>query len=206
MTTLRDCLCVGRGERSGRGYTLIELLIVIVILGLAGALVIPSMSETGVLRVQAAVRTMVSDMTFAQSDALAFQSRRVIVFGRVARIDEGSGLIVTEPGNGYTVYAPPVGAATLDLNNDVMIDPGDPRRSRPFTRLFGVQEFGAAEVQDPAFNGGAQLIFDELGGPVRQLTGDDPGGTGTVDIVAPDGRFRVTVEAFTGRITVARTG
>lgn len=189
----------------GRAYTLIELLLAIAILGIAGALVIPSMTQTGVLRVQAAVRTMVADLTFAQSDAMAFQARRVIVFGRIARFDPDAGAWVVAAGNGYTVYAPPVGSSAIDLQNDVMIDPDDRRRERPLSRDFGGRDYGGATVANASFNGGTQLIFDELGGPVRQLAGDDPGDTGSVEVASPDGTFRIDVEAFTGRVTVTRT-
>lgn len=188
-----------------RGYTLLELLIVVAVLGIAGAMVIPAMAQTGVLRIQAAVRTLVSDITFMQADAMAFQSRRVLVFGRVARFDGATQTWQTAAGQGYTIYAPPPGAATLDLQNDVMIDPSDARGVRPLSRDFTDERYGGATVTNAAFNGGAQLIFDELGGPVRALTGDDPGTSGSVEVDGPNARFLVAVEAYTGRVTVTRT-
>lgn len=63
-----------------RAYTLIEVLVTVVILGIAGAVVVPSMSGAGILRIQAGVRTVVADITFAQMDALAYQEARGIVF------------------------------------------------------------------------------------------------------------------------------
>src|SRR5688572_202575 len=63
-----------------RAYTLVEMLVVVAILGIAGALVIPSMGQAGVLRIHAAVRTLVSDLTFVQTDALAYQQRRAVIF------------------------------------------------------------------------------------------------------------------------------
>ena len=66
-----------------RAFTLIELLIVVVLLGIAGMLVVPAMGSVGVLRIQAAVRTLVSDLTFAQGDAIAQQHavNRAVVAG-----------------------------------------------------------------------------------------------------------------------------
>jgi prepilin-type N-terminal cleavage/methylation domain-containing protein len=58
-------------RRARRAYTLVEMLITVVILAIAAALVIPSMGQTGVLRVQGALRMVVSDLTTAQSDAVA---------------------------------------------------------------------------------------------------------------------------------------
>ncbi len=74
-----------RSERLSmrRGLTLIELLVTVTVLSIAVALVIPSVSQTGVLRVQAAVRTIASDIAAAQTEAMAFQSRRAIYFGAV---------------------------------------------------------------------------------------------------------------------------
>ncbi|MFN9974149.1 MAG: Tfp pilus assembly protein FimT/FimU, partial [Phycisphaerae bacterium] len=54
-----------------RGYTLVEVLIVVTVLGIAGAVAAPAFSQTGVLRVQAALRSIVADISEAQSDALA---------------------------------------------------------------------------------------------------------------------------------------
>ncbi len=181
-------------------YTLIELLLVVAILGLAASMVIPAMGQTGVLRIQSAVRTLVADITFAQADALAFQSRRVIVFGRVAQWDADEAAWTTVEGNGYTIYAPPLGAAEVDLDNDVMFDPYNP--DQPLSRDFSEDRYGGAVVTDPDFNETAQLIYDELGGPVEGLTSDDPGLPGSVSIVGPDATFEVQVEAFTGRVTV----
>ncbi|QKK08326.1 MAG: prepilin-type N-terminal cleavage/methylation domain-containing protein [Planctomycetota bacterium] len=50
-------------------YTLVELLLVILIMGIAGALVIPQTSQAHVLRIHAAVRTLVADISYAQTDA-----------------------------------------------------------------------------------------------------------------------------------------
>lgn len=74
-------------SRSRGGYTLIELVITLALLGIAGTMVIPAMTQSGVLRTQAAVRTIVADITFLQGDALAYQERRAIWFNRYAEID-----------------------------------------------------------------------------------------------------------------------
>lgn len=189
-------------RRSG-GYTLIELLIIVALLGIAGAMVIPSMTQGTSLQTQAAVRTLVSDLTFAQADAMAFQSRRVVIFGRVPQWDEAASRWVTVEGNGYTLYDVPPGAGTLDLDNDVLWDPSE-RNERPLGRDFDEEDFGGATVQNAEFNGDEWLIFDELGGPVTTLTSDDSGATGVVEVEGQGALFRVEVEAFTGRITVTR--
>lgn len=191
-----------RSTRS-RGVTLIEVLIVVVILGIAGVMVIPSMANVGVLRIQASVRTMVGDITYIQSEALANQSRYVMAFGRVAQqTDEGAWEVVE--GNGYTVFAPPPGAASVNVASavDVLFDPLD--NGRPLSRNFNEEQFAGAQIDDVNFNNGQLLIFDELGGPVLNLSSDEPGAGGSLRIVGTDSAFEVSVEPFTGRVEVVR--
>ena len=73
-----------------RGYTLIEILIVVALLGIASALLIPNMVAGDSLNTQAAVRLIISDLIFAQHDALAHQEYRKVVF-----YDDGSGYCIT---------------------------------------------------------------------------------------------------------------
>jgi len=184
--------------------TLIEVLIVVTIIGIAGAMVIPSMANVGVLRIQAAVRTLVGDITYMQSEALANQSRYVLAFGRVARFNTGTSAWEVVAGNGYTLFAPPPGAASVDVTStvDLYFDPMD--HGRPFSRDFDREEYAGAVIENVDINGGALLIFDELGGPVLALTGDDPGTGGSLRISGSDSAFDVTIEPFTGRVEVAR--
>lgn len=182
-----------------RGFTLIEVMLIVVMLGIAGVLVIPSMSQTNVLRVQSTVRTLVADVAFLQSDAVAYQSRRAIVFG-VVPVKNADGVWEFAEGNGYTLAE--VRGAELDLATDAMLDPDDP--SRPFGRDFSEAEFAGAVLSTPSFNGGNMLIFDELGGPVAELEGPDPGDGGTVQIAGSGSTFRIEVQAYTGRVRVTR--
>lgn len=187
-------------RRIGSGFTLIEVLVTVVVLGIAGALVIPAMTQTGVLRVQAAVRTLVADITYVQADAIAFQSRRAIWFGKVPRWDPSASAWTYVDGNGYT--AAEVNGPTLDLAVHAMINPDN--RGAPLGRDFDTGQFGGARMQSPRFNDTDLLIFDELGGPVEDLTGPAPGAGGTVEILSPDSSFVITVAPLTGRVGVSR--
>lgn len=184
-----------------RAFTLIEVMIVVVVLGIAGALVIPSMSQTGVLRVQAAVRTLVADITYVQGEAMAFQARRAIWFGKVPQWDKAQSKWVFVDGNGYTLAE--VTGATLNLQTNAMMDPDHPHR--PLGRNFDDPRFAGAVISSPLFNGSALLIFDELGGTVAELDGPDPGAGGSVIISGSGAIFRVDVQAYTGKVTVTKT-
>ncbi len=171
---------------SRRGFTLLELLAVVAILGIAAAMLIPSMSQTGVLRIQAAVRTVISDITFAQSDAVAFQERRALVFDT----DASSYRVVSVPGS------------EIDIESNTMFDPT--RTGGLYVVNFLDDAFGGARITDVNFDGESTLIFDALGGPVAAADSDEPGSGGTITIVGSDSTFLITVEAFTGRVSVAR--
>ena len=127
--------------RPCHGYTLIEVLLVIVLMGLASALVVPSLGTTDVLRVQAAVRTIVSDLNFAQSDALARQRGRAIVFDI--------------PHNSYSIVE--VRGATLNPVVDTVYT----------VKLSNTRKFNDAQLVSAVFDSGSNtLVYDELGGPV----------------------------------------
>ena len=47
-----------------------------------------------------------------------------------------------------------------------------------------------------------RLIFDELGGPVTGPDSGVPASTGWIELAGPNQRYRITIEAYTGRVTV----
>jgi prepilin-type N-terminal cleavage/methylation domain-containing protein len=172
-------------RRISAGYTLIEILVVVTILGIAGALVIPAMGQTGIIKIQGAVRQVVSDLTFAQADAVAFQERRAVVFD-VAR---SSYAVVQVPGN------------TIDVAANILYDP-----TRPAGRYeidFRDERYGDARITNVDFGSGSTaLIFDGLGGPVESAASNNPSPGGTIRLQGAGNAFIISVEAFTGRITV----
>jgi prepilin-type N-terminal cleavage/methylation domain-containing protein len=181
------CLTPLTGRSAARGYTLIEMMIVLVLLGITSALVIPNLRGSEPLRVQTAVRALAADIMFAQSDALAYQQRRAIV------LDPAT--------NSYWIAE--VKGETLDFEADAMykIDGPDQRYVVSLETISG----GAAQLMSADFDGGEMIIFDELGGPVAGLTGDTPSSGGSLVIAGPEGlQFRVRVEPYTGRVTVER--
>lgn len=186
-----------------RAFTLVELLIVVTVMGIAGAMVIPSMSQVGALRGQTAVRTVVADITYAQSEALAHQRRYVIVFGKIVA-DDGAGGWTVKNGNGYTVCVPPIGNAAVDVASDFIWDMLD--GNVPYSRDFSIDRYHGANITGATFNNPTDtIIFDELGGIVNDLTTDTPGQGGVINFDTPMATFDINLEAYTGRVTVDRT-
>jgi prepilin-type N-terminal cleavage/methylation domain-containing protein len=161
-----------------RAYTLVEMLIVITLLGLATALVIPSMSSAGNLRIQGAVRSIVADVTVAQADAVAFQARRAVVFNY---LDDPARYVVAE-----------IVAGEVDLDTGIIYD-----------RSFGGEDFGFATMTATNLTDNT-LYMDEMGGPVDGPTSDNPAALQYVEISGSNQTFRVNIEAYTGRVTVQR--
>lgn len=166
-----------KAARPARGaYTLVEMLITVVILAIAASLVIPSMGQTGVLRVQGAIRMVVSDLTEAQSDAVAFQQKRAVIFNYEG---DPSRYVVAEVVNG-----------TIDLTSGIVAD-----------RVFGGDQFGGAAVTSTTLPSN-RVVFDGLGGPVSAPNSDTAASTGVVNISGSGQNFRITIDAYTGRVTV----
>ncbi|MBC7834375.1 MAG: hypothetical protein H7Y88_04650 [Phycisphaerales bacterium] len=163
------------------------MIIVIAVLGIAGAMVIPSMGQTGVLRVQAAVRTIVADITYAQSDAVAFQQRRCVLFD----VATSSYRLVSVPGD------------TIDPDINTLYDPTS--RTGLYEVSFEDNKFGDARITEVNFDDDSALVFDAMGGPLFDLNGNLPSQqVGTITVTGSGSVFRISVEPFTGRVTVTR--
>jgi prepilin-type N-terminal cleavage/methylation domain-containing protein len=176
--------------RSSRAFTLIEMLIVVALLGLAGALVIPSMSSVGALRVQGALRTIVSDITLAQSDAIAFQEKRAMVFD--------------VPNNSYRLLA--VNGSAIDPDTQTMFDPtkSDGRYIVTLTN----PSFGGSRITSVRMNGSntnTTLIFDDMGTPIIDAGSDQTSSGGVISVAGMDSAWDIVIDAFTGRVSVRRT-
>jgi Tfp pilus assembly protein FimT len=168
-----------------RGITLIEVLILVAILGIAAALLIPNMGQTANFETEAAVRRVVADLTFAQSDAMAHQRGRRVLFAN--------------DGSGYRILSDP-----YDPMTDVIFDPISYQGSALYIVDFEVdRRFHNVHIESAQFDGDKNFItYDEMGGPVNEGGGVSTGGT--VIVAGETERFRITVAGFTGRISVVQ--
>lgn len=160
-----------------RGYTLVEVLIVVTVLGIAASMAAPAFSQTGVLRVQAALRSIVADINEAQADALAMQQSRAVIFDAAS--------------TSYTVVRVP--GTTIDPVADAL-----------FTTHVGGSRYGEARFASVSFNSGSTLIFDEMGSPVSAAGGSTPANEGSLEVTGSGQRFRIAVQPYTGRVVVSK--
>src|SRR5437867_11972091 len=111
--------------RHGRGgFTLVEILAVIVILGIASAIIIPQMGTRDDMRAAAAARTLVADLIYAQNQAIT-SGRWVYVKFDV-------------PNNKYTLLS------TANSGGDVALT--NPLTQTTFYKQFGVVSAGWQNV------------------------------------------------------------
>jgi len=149
------------------GFSFIELLMVVSILAIAAIVVVPQIARSDTFEIQGAARALVSDLLYAQNEAIGEQAVRRVVFDPAAdtyRLTDGSNTSLPAPWLGGE-YAVALG------------DGGD---------------FSSVTIDSTSFTGDT-VSFDELGSPSEG---------GTIDLVAGGLRYRITVTAFTGRVTV----
>ena len=160
------------------GYTLIEVLITVTIMGLAAAIVVPNMMQGGTLGVQAGARMIIADLLFTQNEAMAQQSERRVVFDadgnsyRVERYDSTSTAWVLE-------YNPVLGGDSSAQNYAVDFDEDD--------------RFKGVDIVSADFGGSSTVTFDDLG---------NPSSGGTVRLRFNEHVYEISVAPFTGRVTV----
>lgn len=165
----------GRGRR--RGFTLTEVLVVVTIIGIAGALIVPHMMQAGTLGVQAAGRMIIADILIAQNDAIATQQVRRIIFdtdnNRYRMTDAADNTLTVT----WRAASSDGGNYEIDFNTD--------------------DRFEGVVLENVDFGGDEPLVleFDALGTP----TGDG----GALELVADSQRYSVDVAPFTGRVTIA---
>jgi len=180
-----------RGASShGRSYTLIELLLVCAILGIAGTLLIPQIVGRDIMACQAAVRLIIGDLSFAQSDALAHQELRRVHFNA-----DGSGYSISRITQAQLNQA--FNAATADYV-------GDPLSGGEYiVNLAADKRFAGVTIQSIDIDSGQKdLHFDALGGTITSTGTVGTGGSFVVH--SAHDSYKIIISAFTGKLTVQR--
>ena len=88
------------------GFTLIEIIVVIVIISIAALLVIPMMGSAGDIQVRAAADMIAADLEYAKSMAISRQKTYKVIFDATAEsysIEDPNG-IITHPVNSGMLY------------------------------------------------------------------------------------------------------
>ena len=163
---------------TSRGFTLVEMTVIIVIVGILSWVAYPRMASMDEIKLDTAARRLASDLRYAQSLAM---SRRVV-----------HGILFSTAAAKYTLFAPT--AATP------IPDPADRARTL-IVDYTSRTEFKGVLVQSAAFGTIPGVTFDYFGVP-RDTAGVDLTTTGVVVLSYQGLSDSVLVAPQTGTVTV----
>lgn len=164
-----------------RGFTLIEILTVVVVIGIASAIILPQISSRDDQRVASASRELMADLLYAQNRAIAYQSRQYVQFNTqtnswqvMADASGSPGAVITHPVNG-TPYVVKVGTGTM----------------------------AKVSLNSANFDGNTTISFDAIGVPYSWSAsgGNVPLASGAVVFKAGTCQMTVNVAPYSGEIT-----
>ena len=183
---------IHRTRRIAGGFTLVEILAVVVILGIASAIIIPNMGTRDDMRAAAAARVVVADLIYAQNQAITTGKWVYVKFDTA--------------NNKYTLLS------TASSGGDVVL-------TNPVSQTSYVQQFGSSargweqvSISSAVFNGADAtfrpmytIAFDEIGSPyVFNYANNQTNDLQDGGVVLTAGQFSttVTVQPATGEINV----
>jgi prepilin-type N-terminal cleavage/methylation domain-containing protein len=176
---------IRKHRRPRLAFTLVEILAVVVILGIAAALIVPQMGNRDDLRCASMARALMSDLVFAQSRAVSTQTRHYVRFdlanSRYEVLDRMTPTerFVTHPID-RTEFRIPVGAARGD-------------------------ELAEVEFDAVSFDTQPVLMFDELGTPHAynpDTQSSSPMAAGAIGLKTSGYKLTITVEPYSGELKV----
>ncbi len=130
-----------------RGFTTVELVLVLVIAGILAGLAVPVVSRISALRSDAAISSLAGHIRYVQTQAMATRRRTWLVFDATA--DSYAGYI-EDP-------------ATPGKENRIALTDPLTRSALAVTMDAGV--FAGIDLSAANINGGAELVFDSRGRP-----------------------------------------
>src|SRR5687767_4923700 len=75
---------VSRRPAWAGAFTLVEILVVVLIIGIAAAVIVPIMGSRDDLKVKSAARLLMADLIYAQNRAISTQQRHYVIFNDTA--------------------------------------------------------------------------------------------------------------------------
>ncbi len=169
-----------------KGFTLVEILVVVIILGIAGAIIVPSIGSRNDLKAAAAARVIMADLIYTQNLAITSQGNRYVKFDVVNQqysVTDSAGGIITHPVN-QTPYTQKFG--------------GSSQNSLPDMKLVSTTFVGVSGLAQTTIG------FDELGTPLtcNPLGVTETLSSGSILIQAGTYKLKVDIEPYTGQISV----
>jgi prepilin-type N-terminal cleavage/methylation domain-containing protein len=165
-----------------RGFTLIELIVVVVILGIAAFLTVPMVSNAADMQVRAAANRIAADLDYAKGMAITHQRDYSVVFNPAGESYD----IRVEPAASGDVIEHPVnpGNFVVDFSTD-----------RNFSRVNLVDADFDSHISNA-------ITFDYLGSPYSGKDTTSPLNSGQITLQADNFTITVDIEPVTGYVTI----
>jgi prepilin-type N-terminal cleavage/methylation domain-containing protein len=190
----RNCLHVPEYRR--HGWTLIELLITVVILGISSFVLIPYATSGDSASGQSATRMVVTEILAAQMDAVATQGYRRIHF-----FVDGSGWCVEELDSSQLMNA--FDFATAQFAEDAVESQGQNQQS--ISRFTEDNRFRLISIENALFDGAnTSVIFDPTGGVIAP--DGSPSTGGRFELHSGEFQWEIQLAPLTGKIIVNELG
>jgi prepilin-type N-terminal cleavage/methylation domain-containing protein len=171
------------GARPRHGFTLIEILVVVIILGIAAAVIVPHIGSRSDLKATSAARLMMADLIYVQNRSISQQRMHYVQFDagtgsyKVLETITAPQVIITHPVE-QSPFVVAIGAAGPSALNDVSID-------------------------SVSFDGQTVLAFDEMGTPYAHNAGTGVTTaltSGTISLKCRNMLLNIIIEPFTGEL------
>ena len=171
----------GPNRRASRGFTLIEILVVVVIIGIASAIILPQISSRDDLRAASAARALMADLLYAQNRSIALQKMQGVQFNTAT--------------NSYQV---------VDLSSGAAVVITHPVNQTPYLVTLGTGSLSNVTLASPTFDTQTTVAFDAMGVPYSWSAGSGAAAlvAGSVQVKAGTNKLTVTVAPYSGEVTV----
>ncbi|RKY10372.1 MAG: hypothetical protein DRP65_06730 [Planctomycetota bacterium] len=159
-------------------FTLIELIVVMVIIGIAALLAVPMIGSAADVQLRSAANMLAADLDYAKSMAIATQQNYSVVFdpdNDFYEVHDAGGTVIDHP---------------IKPGSDFKVD------FRSDSRLSRV------DIVSADFDSQTSVTFDYLGSPYSGTTTANSLNSGQISLQADSFTMTVTVEPMTGYVTI----
>jgi prepilin-type N-terminal cleavage/methylation domain-containing protein len=161
-----------------KAFTIIEILIVVALLAIAGMMVVPMMSSAASMQIHSAANMIAADLEYAKSMAISRGQNFSVVFDKAAetyQIKDQNGNVIPHPVKKGFNYV-------IDFRSD--------------------RRLNRVDIVDANFDATNEVKFDYLGSPYNGNVPPTPLNSGVISLQAAGITKTIRVEPVTGYISI----